>query len=70
MDRFIGLQRHARIAELRADLAQSLKRMDGLGLAIAANHVDHAIALMEAEICSATPESEAQIISAILFAPA
>jgi hypothetical protein len=41
------LERMIRIAEVRADLSLCLEKMDDLGLALPAIHVDHALAAIE-----------------------
>lgn len=66
----LGSEQRARIAELHTDLMRSVETMDKLGFGIAANHVEHAIAMIEAEICPDSDETDAHIMSQDLLMPA
>jgi hypothetical protein len=66
----ISLDRRARIAVLYTDLTHNLKVMDDLGLAIAATHVDHALAIIEAEACPEIRVIESDILCEALRAHA
>jgi hypothetical protein len=59
-------EQRACIAALHADLSACLKRIDMLGFDLAANHVDHAIAIIEAEVCPDARVIDSEIISKAL----
>ena len=50
----LNLERRVRVEALYADIRRNVECLDELGLELAANHVDHALAIIEAETC---PES-------------
>lgn len=62
-------ERTARIAKLHADLSRSLQTMDQLGLDIAANYLDLAIARIEPEVRQKRPAITLDMLAKELFPP-
>jgi hypothetical protein len=62
-------ERTARIAKLHADLSRNLQTMDELGLDIAANYLDLAIARIELEVRQQWPAMTLDMLAKELFAP-
>ena len=62
-------ERTARIAKLHADLSRSLQTMDQLGLNIAANYLDLAIAKIEPEVCRQRPSMTFDMLAKAVFPP-
>lgn len=61
--------RAARIAKLHADLSRCLQTMDQLGLDIAANYLDLAIARIEPEVCQKRPAMTFDMFAKAVFPP-
>lgn len=66
----LSLERRVRVAALHADLTRNVKQMDALGLELAANHLDHAIAIIEAEVCPDATVTDAVTLSETMLAHA
>ena len=62
-------ERTARIASLHADLSRCLQTMDHLGLDIAANYLDLAIARIEPEVRKKRPAMTLDMLAKELFPP-
>lgn len=62
-------ERTARIAKLYTDLSRSLQTMDQLGLGIAANYLDLAIARIEPEVRKKSPAMTLDMLAKELFPP-
>lgn len=62
-------ERAARIANLHADLSRSLQTMDQLGLVIAANYLDLALARIEHEVRKKRPAMTLDMLAKELFPP-
>ena len=62
-------ERAARIAKLYADLSRCLQTMDQLGLDIAANYLDLAIARIEPEVREKRPAMTLDMLARELFQP-
>jgi hypothetical protein len=59
-------EQRASIAALHADLSCCLQRIDTLGFDLAGIHVDHAIAIIEAELCPDAGAIDGEMISKAL----
>jgi hypothetical protein len=62
-------ERAARIAKLHVDLSRCLQTMDQLGLDIAANYLDLAIARIEPEVHQQRPTMSLDMLAKELFSP-
>ncbi len=62
-------ERAARIAMLHADLSRCLQIMDQLGLDIAANYLDLAIAKIEPEVRQKRPAKPFETLAKAVFPP-
>ena len=62
-------ERAARIAKLHADLSCCLQIMDQLGLDIAANYLDLAIATIEPEVRQQCPIMNFEMLAKEIFPP-
>jgi len=62
-------ERAARIVKLHVDLSHSLQTMDELGLDIAANYLDLAIAKIEPEVRKKRPEMTLDMLIKEIFSP-
>lgn len=62
-------ERTARIAKLHADLSRCLQTMDHLGLDIAANYLDLAIARIEPEVHQHRPAMPFETLAKAVFPP-
>lgn len=62
-------ERAVRIAKLHVDLSRSLQTMDQLGLDIAANCLDLAIARIEPEVRKKSPAMTLDMLGKELFSP-
>ena len=62
-------ERAARIAKLHVDLSRCLQTMDQLGLDIAANYLDLAIARIEPEVRQKRPGMPFETLAKAVFPP-
>ena len=62
-------ERTARIAKLHVYLCRCLQTMDHLGLDMAANYLDLAIAKIEPEVREKNPAMTFEVLARELFAP-